>query len=162
MKPVIRSVSCYSSTPFKQLWILRGTRLPLFGRPPTLRCPQTSNSYFVCSDPPTIDKIFSRIRNFDNEVRSLPLIHAHHTQETAGNYGESALPCRDCRSKDHPRRGSDNRLRHWQPALAQACSASLFWAYDPVQGGVHVGRDEDRPHNTVSMSSIDHLYWSLI
>ncbi|KAI0340695.1 hypothetical protein BDW22DRAFT_1360127 [Trametopsis cervina] len=26
---------------------------------------QTSNSYFVCTDPPTIDKIFTRIRNYD-------------------------------------------------------------------------------------------------
>ncbi|KAH9951484.1 hypothetical protein B0H21DRAFT_719155 [Amylocystis lapponica] len=26
---------------------------------------QTSNSYFICNDPPTIDRIFARIRNFD-------------------------------------------------------------------------------------------------
>ncbi|KII88880.1 hypothetical protein PLICRDRAFT_159795 [Plicaturopsis crispa FD-325 SS-3] len=29
---------------------------------------QTSNSYFICSDPPTIDAIFARIRNFDGSA----------------------------------------------------------------------------------------------
>ncbi|PCH38295.1 phosphoglucomutase 1 [Wolfiporia cocos MD-104 SS10] len=28
---------------------------------------QTSNSYFICSDPPTIDRIFARIRNYDGK-----------------------------------------------------------------------------------------------
>ncbi|KAJ3553346.1 hypothetical protein NM688_g3665 [Phlebia brevispora] len=31
---------------------------------------QTSNSYFICNDPPTIDKIFARIRNYDGEGTS--------------------------------------------------------------------------------------------
>ncbi|TCD63890.1 Phosphoglucomutase-3 [Steccherinum ochraceum] len=29
---------------------------------------QTSNSYFVCTDPPTIDKIFARIRDYDGKA----------------------------------------------------------------------------------------------
>ncbi|KAI0075472.1 hypothetical protein K474DRAFT_1624431 [Panus rudis PR-1116 ss-1] len=29
---------------------------------------QTSNSYFICNDPPTIDRIFTRIRNFDGQA----------------------------------------------------------------------------------------------
>ncbi|CAL1703944.1 unnamed protein product [Somion occarium] len=28
---------------------------------------QTSNSYFVCNDPPTIDRIFTRLRNYDGK-----------------------------------------------------------------------------------------------
>lgn len=29
---------------------------------------QTSNSYFVCNDPPTIERIFTRLRNYDGKV----------------------------------------------------------------------------------------------
>lgn len=35
---------------------------------------QTSNSYFVCNDPPTIDRIFARIRNYDGKVSSFVAI----------------------------------------------------------------------------------------
>jgi hypothetical protein len=29
---------------------------------------QTSNSYFICTDPPTVEKIFARIRNWDGKA----------------------------------------------------------------------------------------------
>jgi len=42
---------------------------------------QTSNSYFICSHPPTIDKIFARIRNYDNAaIAETP----HYPLEIAG------------------------------------------------------------------------------
>jgi len=31
---------------------------------------QTSNSYFICNDPPTVDRIFARIRNYDGKATS--------------------------------------------------------------------------------------------
>jgi hypothetical protein len=30
---------------------------------------QTNNSYFICNDPPTIDRIFSRLRDYNGSVR---------------------------------------------------------------------------------------------
>jgi len=31
---------------------------------------QTSNSYFICNEPPTVDRIFGRIRNYDGKATS--------------------------------------------------------------------------------------------
>jgi len=42
---------------------------------------QTSNSYFICSDPATVDNIFARIRNYDNiATEKTP----HYPSEIAG------------------------------------------------------------------------------
>lgn len=42
---------------------------------------QTCNSYFICSNPSTIDKIFGRIRNFDNAATAET---SHYPVEIAG------------------------------------------------------------------------------
>ncbi|KAI0688766.1 hypothetical protein BC835DRAFT_1371457 [Cytidiella melzeri] len=38
---------------------------------------QTSNSYFICNDPPTIDKIFARIRNYDGKASATTSSYPH-------------------------------------------------------------------------------------
>ncbi|KIM87657.1 hypothetical protein PILCRDRAFT_773278 [Piloderma croceum F 1598] len=42
---------------------------------------ESSNSYFICSDPPTVDKIFARIRNYDNAATA---VTPHFPVEIAG------------------------------------------------------------------------------
>ena len=52
--------------------------------------PQTSNSYFICDDAHIIDRIFTRIRNYDGKVspesRLLAAILSHRDFQAAQNH----------------------------------------------------------------------------
>ncbi|KAF8078187.1 hypothetical protein FPV67DRAFT_1557572 [Lyophyllum atratum] len=45
---------------------------------------QTSNSYFICTDPSIIDKIFARIRSWNADERACPLSSPSYPREIAG------------------------------------------------------------------------------
>lgn len=57
------------SNPHTDMASFRYARIVL-SKGPSLKWSQTSNSYFICTEPRIIDAIFTRIRNFDGHGTS--------------------------------------------------------------------------------------------
>lgn len=109
---------------------------------------QTSNTYFICNDPPTIDKIFTRLRNYDGTVRAFLPCRPRHSR-TTGHARPSKLP-QDHRGPDgHKRARPHGRIRQRESADVQAGAAALLWSDGAVQGGVAGGWDEYYAHDAV-------------
>lgn len=76
---------------------------------------QTSNSYFICNDPPTVDKIFARIRNYDVNA-----FHAYSAKVLTSHLGlhiwrdilPAMLPTRNSRPHYHGRHRPYHGIRH--------------------------------------------------
>lgn len=57
-----------------------------------LTCCQTNNSYFICDNPETIDKIFARVRRYSVSLLYLYRPAFHAPQSSSSNAGVDVYP----------------------------------------------------------------------